>query len=111
MVHTTFGGPPLGSIFLRRLPPAETRRPHRYLRAGHREIEPRLDQRRLDLVAAPAQALVQAVQAPHVLRMLAGSAELAVEAQVGAVDRLGFGELALLQQERAQRMARRLHPA
>src|ERR1044071_1973281 len=51
------------------------------------QLEPGLDQRRLDLVAAADQAFVQAVQAPHVLGMLVGATERAVVAQVGAVDR------------------------
>ena len=62
-------------------------------------------------VAAPRQAFVQAVQAPHVVGMLVGAGELAVVAEVRAIDRLGLREMPLLQQERAQRMARRLHPA
>src|SRR5689334_17859096 len=83
----------------------------RHLGARLGEIEPGLDQRRLDRVAAPAQAFVEPVQAPDVLGMLAGAAQLAVVAQVGAVDRFGLLDMALLQQERAQRMPRRLHPA
>ena len=38
-----------------------------------------LDQRRLDLFAAPGEAFVQAVQAPHIVGMLAGAAQLAVK--------------------------------
>src|SRR5215470_1995002 len=90
---------------------AEARRPDRHLAARLREIEPCLDQRGFDLVAAPHQAFVQAVQAPDVLRMLAGAAELAVIAEIGAIDRLRLLDATLLQQQRSERMPRRLHPA
>src|SRR5215213_6552486 len=83
----------------------------RHLGARLGEIEPCLDQWRLDRVPAPAQTLVEPVQAPDVLGMLAGAAQLAVVAQVGSVDRFGLLEMALLQQQCAQRMPRRLHPA
>src|SRR4029077_18906122 len=81
---------------------AQARGADRHLAARQREVEPRLDQRRLGRVAAPYQAFVQAVQAPDVVGMLAGAAQLAVEAEIGAIDRLGLGELALLQQQCAQ---------
>ena len=68
-------------------PPAKTRRPYRHLRAGGCEIQPRLDQRRFDRLAAARQTFVQAVQAPHVFGVPAGAVGLAVEAEVGAVDR------------------------
>ena len=69
-----------------------SRRPSPAPRPGQRQVEARLDQRRLDRVAAPRQAFVQAVQAPDVVGMLAGAAELAVEAEIRAVDRLGLGD-------------------
>ena len=59
----------------------------------------------------PAEALVEAVQAPDVVGVLAGAAKRAVEAEVGAVDRFRLLDLALLEQQRAERVARRLHPA
>jgi Putative transposase len=43
--------------------------------------------------------------------MLAGPAELAVEAEIRAVDRFRLGDPALLQQQRTERVPGRLHPA
>ena len=81
------------------------------LRPRHRQIESLLDQSRLDLLAAAGQAFVQPVQRPEVVGVLAGPAQLAVQPEIGAVDRLGLLDASLLQQERAERMAGRLHPA
>src|ERR1700716_2286003 len=74
---------------------------HRHLRPGQRQVEALLDEGGLDRLAAPGQAFVQSVQAPEVVGMLAGAAELAVEAEIRAVDRLGLGDPALFQQQRA----------
>src|SRR5215475_8121218 len=65
---------------------------HRHLRAGHGEVEALLDQGRLGGLAAPREAFVQPVQAPQIVEMLAGAAELAVEAEIRSVDRLGLGD-------------------
>ena len=65
----------------------------------------------LDGLAPAGQALVQAVQAPHVVGMPARPAQLAVEAQVGPVDGLGLVEAALLHQQRPEGVAGGLHPA
>ena len=43
--------------------------------------------------------------------MLAGAAQLAVKAEVGAVHRLGFLDASLLEEKGSQRMAGRLHPS
>jgi hypothetical protein len=43
--------------------------------------------------------------------VLAGPAQLAVETEIGTVDRLGLLDASLLQQERSERVAGRLHPA
>ena len=59
----------------RRLPPTEARRPHHDFGARAREIEAGLDHRRFQRVAATDQAFMQAVQAPEVVRVLAGAAE------------------------------------
>src|SRR5947209_4078936 len=96
---------------LRRLAPAEAGGADGYLGAGEGEVEAGLDQRRFQGVPAPRQAFVQPVQAPDIVGMLAGPAEPAIQAQVRAVDRLGLLEPSLLQQQSAQRMPRRLHPA
>src|ERR1700738_226449 len=90
--------------------PAEARGAHRHLRPGQRQIETRLDQRRFNRVAPARQAFMETVQAPNILWMLARSAELAVVAEIRAVDRLRLGDAALLQQKGAERMPRRLHP-
>src|ERR1700739_730018 len=63
---------------------------HRHLRSGQRQVEALLDEGGLDPLAAPGQAFVQPVQAPEVVGVLAGAAELAVEAEIRAVDRLGL---------------------
>ena len=62
------------------------------------------------VLAQPHQAFVEAMQAPDILRMLAGAREGSVQPEIGAVDRLGLAHAALLQQQRSQRMTRRLHP-
>src|SRR5689334_25253666 len=54
---------------------------------------------------------MQSVQRPEVIRVLAGAAQLAVEAEIGTVYRFGFLDPSLLEQQRAERMARRLHPS
>ena len=53
---------------------------------------------------------METMQTPDIIWMLARSAEHAVVAKIRAVDRLRFGEAALIQQERAERVPRRLHP-
>src|SRR5512146_2925823 len=79
------------------LAPAQARCADRHLRPRERKIQSRLDQGRLDRVAAARQAFMEAVQAPDILEMLAGPAQLAVEAEVGAVDGFGLPDMALLQ--------------
>src|SRR5580704_15013908 len=78
---------------------------HRYLRSGQGQVEALLDEGGLHRLATPGQAFVQPVQAPEVVGMLAGAAELAVEAEIRAIDRLGLGDPALFQQQRAEGVA------
>src|SRR5690606_37888732 len=85
--------------------------PHRHLAAGQRQVEALLHQRALDSLAAAGEAFVQAVQRPNIVGVLARPAELSVIAEIRAVDRLGLLDPALLEQQCAQRVARRLHPA
>ncbi len=63
------------------------------------------------IFAQTRQAFVVAVEAPDVVGVLAGAGQRTVEAQIGAVDGFGFFDMALLQQQRAQRVAGGLHPA
>src|SRR6476469_1147863 len=79
-----------------RLAPAQAGSAHRLVGARLGKIEPRLDQRGLERLAAPGQAFVQAVQASDVVGMPAGPADGLVEAEIGAIDGLGLGEPALL---------------
>ena len=67
--------------------------------------------RGLDGIAASCQALVQAMQAPDIAGVLAGSRQSSVQAEVGAVYGFCLFQFPLLQQQRAERMAGRLHPA
>ena len=53
----------------------EARGPDRHLGAGKRLVELQLDQRGLHRLAPVGQALVQAMQAPDVARVLAGAGE------------------------------------
>jgi hypothetical protein len=46
------------------------------------------------------QALVQSVQRPEIIGMLAGAAQLAVKTEIGAVYRLGFLDSPLLEEKR-----------
>src|SRR5689334_1477081 len=92
-------------------PSAEAGCLDRNLRPRLCQVEPLLDQGRLRLLATTDQAFVQPVQRPEVIGMLAGAAQLAVEAEVGAVYRLGFLDPALLEEKGPQRMAGRLHPS
>ena len=92
------------------LSPTKAGCPHGNLCSCQCEIEPLLDQRSLDSFAAPSQTLVQPMQTPDVLKMLASPAQFAVEAQIRAIDCLGLLRASLLQQKRPQRMPRRLHP-
>ena len=79
------------TLMRRRGSAAEARRPRSDVGAGQREVEPLLDDGGLVVLAEPGQAFVVAVQAPDVVRVLAGAAERVVEPEVGAVD--GFGLL------------------
>ena len=63
------------------------------------------------MLPQPRQALVVAVQAPDVARMLAGPGQGVIKAEVGPVDGLGLGDPALLEQQRAIGVPGRLHPA
>src|SRR6516162_892430 len=92
------------------LPPTKAGRSHGNLCSRQCKIEPLLDQRSLHSLTTPSQTLVQPMQTPDVLKMLAGPAQLAVEAQIRAIDCLGLLRASLLQQKRPQRMPRRLHP-
>ena len=91
--------------------PAEAGGPDRHVGPGNRDVEPLPDDLGFRLLAEPHQAFVEAVQAPDVLGMLAGPRQGGVETEIGAVDRLRLLDAALLEQQRAERMARRLHPA
>src|SRR5262249_22193700 len=84
---------------------------YRHLRPRQRQVEALLDQGRLDPLTAPCQAFMQSVQAPEVVRMLTGPAELAIEAEIGPVNRFGLGDPSLLEQQRTEGVPRRLHPA
>src|SRR6476620_8506715 len=96
---------------LRVHPAAEAGCLDRNLRPRLRQIESLLDQSCLDLITTADQALVQPVQRPEIIGMLAGAAQLAVETEVGAVYRLGFLDPSLLEQKGSERMAGRLHPS
>ena len=90
---------------------ARARRQDRHVGAGLDQLELPSDDRRFGVAAQPGQAFVVAVQAPHVARMLAGSAQRGIEAEVGGVHRGGVLDVALLEQQRAVGVPGRLHPA
>src|SRR5207245_3297399 len=69
------------------------------------------DQVGLAYPPARKQTLVQAIEAPRFLGVLARAAQGAVAAEIGAIDALRLLDAPLLQQQRAERMTRRLHPA
>src|SRR5215470_13549655 len=54
---------------------------HWYFGAGQGLVELLLDEQRFHGLTAPAQAFVQAVQAPQITQMLAGAAQGVVQAQ------------------------------
>src|SRR5262249_44932023 len=68
------------------------------LRTRHRQVQPLPNEGRLDLVTAARQTFVQAVQRPQVFGMLTRPAQLAVKAEIRAVDRFGIVNAPLLQQ-------------
>src|SRR6185369_8518475 len=92
-------------------PAAEAGCLDRNLRPRLRQVEPLFDQGRLGLLSATNQAFVQTVQRPEIVGVLAGAAQLAVKAEVGAVHRLGFLDASLLEEKGSQRVAGRLHPS
>ena len=63
-----------------------------------------LDHAGLALLAEPKETLVQAMQAPWVLRVLAGAAQGAVEPEIGAIDALRLLDAPLLEKQRAEGM-------
>ena len=75
----------------------------RHVGARRGEIEAQLDYLGLRRLAEPRQTLVEPVQTPNIIRMLAGAAQGIVEPQIGAVNGLGLLDPALLQQQRAPR--------
>ena len=80
---------------------AETGRLHRYVGPGDGNIETLLDDASFGRFAQPRQAFVKSMQTPDVLWMLTGSRQGAVEAEIGAVDRLCLLYTALFQQQRS----------
>jgi len=76
----------------------------RNLRSRLRQVEPLFDQSRLDLFSATDQAFVQPVQRPEIIGMLAGAAQLAVKAEIGAVYRLGLIDPSLLDLPKGEHM-------
>src|SRR3954447_4593984 len=89
----------------------EARRRHWHARERQRAVQLGLQRVGLVTAAEAVQAFVIAVQAPDVVRVLAGPSQRAVEPEVGAVHRRRLLDMALLEQQRAERMAGRLHPA
>ena len=87
-----------------RLHAAEAGGLDRHVGPGGGDVETLLDDDGFRVLAEPHQAFVKSVQAPDVFRMLAGARQHAVEAKIGAVDRLRFLHAALFQQECSQRM-------
>src|SRR5512144_3260690 len=59
----------------------------RYLGAGEGAVELALHVRHLHGLAAAGQALVEAVEAPDVLRVLASAGQFAVEPEICTIDR------------------------
>ena len=51
---------------------------------------------------------MQPVQRPQIVRVLAGPAEFAVKTEIGTVNGLGLFDPSLLEQQRSERVARRL---
>ncbi len=72
-----------------------------HLGSGDRLVELLLDMCRLYRLTPVSQALMQAMQAPDIPRMLAGPAERFVQAEIGPIDRFRLFVLTLLQQKRA----------
>src|SRR6056297_1741751 len=73
-------------------------------------IEQEFDMRQLGLFATTHEALMQAMQCPHVTRMLARTRESSVKTKIRTINGFSLVMGAGLQQERAKRVPRRLRP-
>ncbi len=101
----------MDSTWLGSVDPAQTRRRDRDVRQGEGRRELRLQAPgSILLVTAALQAFDQPVQRPHIVRMLGAALDVAAEAEVVAVDLLGFLDMALIQKQGRERVARRMHP-
>src|SRR5690348_6497331 len=90
---------------------AVTRGPDRHVRSRGGDLELLLYDSRLLMFSQPGQAFVVPVQAPDVAGVLAGPGQRAVQAEIGAVDRLRLGQPSLFEQQGAVGVPGRLHPA
>ena len=84
---------------------------HGQIGAGGGEVHALADERGLRSLAAPLEAVQQPAQGPQVVRVNLRAGQCAAEAEILAIDHLGFRSPALLQQQSAERVADRLHPA
>src|SRR5581483_2451732 len=91
--------------------PAEARRLDLDVGPGQRRLELRLDAGRFRAPPEPHEALVIAVQAPDVVRVLAGARQRGIEPEVSGIDGGGLLDVPLFEQQRAVRVPGGLHPA
>src|SRR5690242_98026 len=91
-------------------PAAEAGRRDRHAGEGERGVQLRLESFGLAAAAEAMETLVVAVQAPDVAGVPAGPPQRVIDPEVGAVHRSRLLDVALLQQQRSERVACRLHP-
>src|SRR4051794_13101537 len=83
---------------------------HRLIGAGGGEVKALSDQRGFRNLAAPLKAVQQPAQRPQIVGMDLSARQRAPETEILPIDTLGLCRSPLLQEQRTECMADRLHP-